>query len=885
MRFSQILKYLFLLFFQITLSQTLILEGTVSDTLNKPLEFANVLGKPKDTSKSLVFATADASGKYRLELSDGVSYEISVSYIGYVAQSFAFEAGSGVKRHDFRLASTGELLKEVVIKHEPIVIKKDTLVFDVRSFASGNERKMKEVLEKLPGVEVDRNGNVTVQGKRVTQMLVEDKSFFGGGSKLAVENIPADAIDKIEVIDHFNEVGFMKQVSDSKDLAMNVKLREEKKKFVFGDIEAGAGDRNFYLAHAAIFYYSPKTNFSFIGDANNVGKSTFSYDDLQRFEGGSMFMNRRATGISLFQYTMENKDLAETRSQFAAANFSVDASEKLSVTGFGIFSKLFTGEREEAFNQYLQNDLTILETRTSLTDNRALLGMGNFKIDYKRSKNERMFYKVQFQSSGNDLVNTLRSVTDGEATDFQTLTNADNTAFHQYLEWHKKQNDRHTFTFVTEHSYNSQRPENLWFTNREFLPGLIPLQPDADYHIDQLKYVKNNNIDLLFRHYWVINKGNHLYTTIGNNTGNSGFRTSERQILSDGSLNDFASSGFGNDLDYRLNDAYATVEYKFRIGKWINKPGVSFHWYDLRTKQRSGDRTLSKGLFEPRWFSEYEFTDGTKLNFDYALTNTFARPMQMADAFTLQSYNAVFRGNPFLENERFHAARLNYSKFGMGGKLQLHGSASFNKKVRTVRNDVVLQGIDQFNMPVLYDNPETTWNTSASVTKKIYRFRFGINASANWFTYIQTLNGLSMENQRNSQGLGADVTTVYKKWPYLTLRYTKRWNQFRGLSDAEFQSDHFNARLRWTVFEDWSMDAAHEYLSNRDNNGQRNAFGLTSAGIDYQKKNSAWRFSASVNNLFNNNRKYSYSFSDYQISEQSVAVLPRIWLLTISYKL
>ncbi|EKT3967026.1 hypothetical protein JE952_000964 [Flavobacterium psychrophilum] len=142
---------------------------------------------------------------------------------------------------------------------------------------------MKEILEKLPGVEVDKNGGVTVQGKKVTKMMVEGKSFFGGGSKLAVENIPADALDKIEVIDHFNQVGFMKQVSDSDDLAINVKLKEDKKKFVFGDIEAGvelAGNNGFYLGHAGIFFYSPKTNISYIGDSNNIGKSTFAFDDL-----------------------------------------------------------------------------------------------------------------------------------------------------------------------------------------------------------------------------------------------------------------------------------------------------------------------------------------------------------------------------------------------------------------------------------------------------------------------------------------------------------------------------------------------------------------------------------------------------------------------------
>lgn len=106
----------------------------------------------------------------------------------------------------------------------------------------------------MPGVEVDRDGTIRVRGKEVTVMLVENKKFFGGGSKLAAENIPADAIDQIEVLDNYNEVAFLKNVSDSKEMAMNVKLKEDKKNFAFGDVEAGKGNKDFYRAHGNLFF-------------------------------------------------------------------------------------------------------------------------------------------------------------------------------------------------------------------------------------------------------------------------------------------------------------------------------------------------------------------------------------------------------------------------------------------------------------------------------------------------------------------------------------------------------------------------------------------------------------------------------------------------------
>ena len=95
----------------------------------------------------------------------------------------------------------------------PVTVKGDTTTFKTEKFITGEERKLKNVLKKLPGVEVDKKGNVTVQGKKVTKMLVDNKKFFGGNSKLAVENIPANAVGDIEVIDNYNEVAFLKKDS------------------------------------------------------------------------------------------------------------------------------------------------------------------------------------------------------------------------------------------------------------------------------------------------------------------------------------------------------------------------------------------------------------------------------------------------------------------------------------------------------------------------------------------------------------------------------------------------------------------------------------------------------------------------------------------------
>lgn len=868
------------------------ITGVVSDTLNQPLESANLIAKPLQENAGIKFAMADNKGRFRLELDNQVKYEIVVSYIGYTEEILIVEPNSSTTSHNFKLKATGENLKEIVIKHEfkPIIIKKDTMTFDVASFAKGNERKMKEVLEKLPGVEVDKNGGVTVQGKKVTKLLVEGKSFFGGGTKLAVENIPADALDKIEVIDNFNEVGFMKQVSDSEDLAMNVKLKADKKKFIFGDVEAGAevgnGDNGFYLGHAALFYYSPKTNVSFIGDSNNIGRSTFTWQDLMRFDGGaSSFLTGRKSLSNLYSFTNDNTDVVQNKSHFGAFNFSHNLSSKLEISGFGIFSKVIMDQKLENNIEYLQNESLTFENRKQDIEDRTFLGIGNIKLDYSPNKKEKWYYNGQYQSSNNDGINILNSVTNLNSSTFKTLQNADNTSVKQYVEWHKSINPHHTTTFVVNQAYETSTPQNTWFTDQSFLSGLIPLQDDSSYTINQIIKTKNNSVDALFKHYWIINNFNHLYTNIGNNYGTSDFQTVEKQLLTNGSANDFSTTGFGNDIDYRLNDAYVGLEYKFKIGIWTNKPGLYFHWYDLKTQQLDANYQVSKTLFQPQFTSELEFNKSESLEFNYILDNDFPEARLLANRFTLQGYNSVSRGNALLRNERFHNASLRYRKMNLYRGITWFANANFNKKVRTIRNEIELSGINQFSTPIITDNPETNWRLYGSVDKKIYRFRVGITTSLNWFNYTQRLNDITTQNNRNSQNMGVTLRTAFKDWPSLEVGYDKGFSQFNGITQSNYKTDAFHADGTIDFLKNFVFKFSYENLKNTDNTNQSNFYEIANVSLRYQVKNNPFGFEISGANLFDTTVKNNFSFSDYSISNSAQFVMPRVILFSVSYKL
>ncbi len=880
---KKIFLLVFYIFFQIGFSQTL--TGVVKDTLNEPLQNANVIARPLKENAQLKYAIADYLGRYKLQLDKDTPYEIRVSYLGHQPHVLNYPENSELKTYDFILKATGEQLKEVIITHqyEPVIVKKDTVSYKVDYFASGNERKLAEQLEKLPGVEVDKNGTVTFQGKKVNELQVENKPFFGGGTKLGVQNIPADAVDKVEFLDNFNDVGFMKEVSDSEKLVMNIKLKEDKKKFLFGDVYAGYGLQDFYLGHAALFYYSPKINVGYIGDANNFGERVFDFQDLMRFQGGmSSFLSKRPALGNLYAFSSDNREVQQVNSNFHALNLNYNFNPKLDLQGFALFSDLFKNTQNVSKINYLQ--VGIEENRQQTTDDNTTLAMTNWKLDYSPTKNIKYFYNIHGEWSANDFNSVLLSQQLNEQNIFQSLSEVDNVALKQYLERHQYHNKKHTTTLVINHTYQNSKPNNTWLTNQPFLTGLMPIIPQNDILVKQVKQTQSNTLDGLFKHYYLLNNYNHLYTIAGINLEQNDIIISEQQVLDDNSLNDFGNQGFGNDLNYQLFDYYLGLEYKFKINKWINKPSLEHHWYVLKTQQNLLVQELNRSYWEPRWLSEYEFNNAEKLTFNYKLTNQFPRSGQMINNFTLQNFNAVFRGNALLENERFHALSLNYNKNNMYKGFTLFANGSYTKKAKVIRNIVQLQGINQFTTPLLTNNPETNWLLNSRFSKKIYRFRVGLSAQVSGFSYIQEINNTETQFERNSQRVGVNLRTAYKKWPSVAINYNHNYSQLKGLNNNQFMSRTLEVTFDHQIIKNLTLKTDYEW-EQTEFPTNINIIKFWNASLFYQKKHSPFGFELKANNILNIDRRFNNTFSDFLISEQEFFVLPRVVLLSITYKI
>ena len=190
----------------ISFAQNIRFEGIIQDTNKAPLEMANILAMNQSTKAMDAYAITNDKGKFSLNLLPNTTYTIKMSYLGMKNKEITVTTQTQNINQNITMESGGIELEGVeIVREMPVSIKGDTIVYNADSFKTGTEKKLEDVLKKLPGVEVNADGEIQVEGKTVSKLMVEGKDFFDGDTKLGVKNIPADAIDKVQVLRNYNE--------------------------------------------------------------------------------------------------------------------------------------------------------------------------------------------------------------------------------------------------------------------------------------------------------------------------------------------------------------------------------------------------------------------------------------------------------------------------------------------------------------------------------------------------------------------------------------------------------------------------------------------------------------------------------------------------------
>lgn len=371
------LFFLFVLVVSNAFSQNFLVKGKVIDQLtNEPLQSATIYAERQKDSTLVSYTISDQNGEFILE---GKSREekltIFITYTGL--KSIAKSINLAEKEFNFGklfMEFEEDQLGEVIVKtsRSPITLKRDTLEFNAASFNTRENANLEETLKQLPGVEVDAQGNITVNGQPVNRILVNGKEFFGNDPKIATKNLPKEIIDKIQVVDtKTREQEFTGKAGDSENKTINVTIQEDKNKGYFSRSTAGYGTDDRYEASGIFNSFKGDRRFSILAAANNINSPGFSFDEVFDALGSNIRSSTITSGggggfgINGLNFGGGNNGI--TTSQTLGGNYTNEWDDgKYDLTGDYFFGGTDTENRTQILRENILPDRSFFsESETS----------------------------------------------------------------------------------------------------------------------------------------------------------------------------------------------------------------------------------------------------------------------------------------------------------------------------------------------------------------------------------------------------------------------------------------------------------------------------------------------------------------------------------------
>ena len=886
----------------LSFSQTIKLEGIISDTKNIPLEMVNVMAVNQATKAMDSYAITNEKGKYSLDLKANTTYTVSVSFLGMQnAKVEIVTSNVNIKKNIVLEEGAVELDGVEIVREMPVSIKGDTIVYNADSFKSGTERKLEDVLKKLPGVEVNSDGEIEVEGKKVTKLMVEGKDFFDGDTKLGVKNIPADAIDKVQVLRNFNENSILKSVENNQDnVAMNIKLKSGKKNFWFGDLTAGIGvgmlDTR-YLINPKLFYYSPKYSINLITNFNNIGELPLTIQDYMKLTGGfrglaskggsSFNVSSNDLGISL----MRNNRAKEIETQFGAANFSYNVNKAWTLSGFGIISSSVTELETISQTNILEpnsSEIQSTENKKELANQKSNLGMFKLSSSYKPSTDLQFDYDVltKISKQEEDAPMLRESIVNNSSTTeiINTTKEQEPISVNQNLSLFYTLNEKNIFAVEMQHLFQEEDPfYNANLKSQPFnLVGYAPGENRND--ISQNRFVKTSKVDAKVDYYYMLTPKSNINITLGNTYSYQNFNSSMYQTLDNNDINELDDQANQNDVNYNFNDAFLGLHYKILTGKFTFTPGVSIHGYNMTNQQLGTDYSQNFSRILPDLLAIFQIKKAESLTYNFSYTNSFTDINQLAEGLVFSNYNSLRKGSRTLENATARQHSLRYFKYNMFNLENISAFLSYSKRIDAVKTRAFYDGVNQSSMPYNSDFADETFSGSGSYGRSFLKnYKASFSANINWSLFNNIQNGVLSTNESFTQSYTLRASTNYKKLPNLEVGYNVAINNY---ANSVYYTDRPFAKLDYYFLDSFSLVTEYEFYHYYNTEKTvNNEYDFLSASLIYQKKDSKFEYKISGTNLLNTKSINDDSFSQFSTRTSQYTVQPRYLILSLKYNI
>ncbi len=903
-------------------AQSIELRGTVKDSIGNPLELANIIATNKAEGTLESYGITDAQGRYKLELPVNTTYELKVSFLGLKSEivDYTVPENAADATKDFVLLSDPNQLDNVELVYEmPVTVKGDTIVYNTDSFTNGNEKKLGDVLKKLPGVEVTEDGEIEVDGQTVSKVMIEGKDFFDGDSKLATQNIPADALKKVEVLKNYNEVSQMRGLGNDQDnIAINLRLKEGKKNFWFGDVTAGGGeggDEFRYTFKPKLFYYSPKGSINVIGNFNNTGEVPFTFRDYFNFTGGFRGFNQRGgTSFTISDgglgfLTTQNNRANEIESDFIGANFTYSPSKTWDLSGFTILNDGRTNFINNSLNTFINGGVS--QEFNEVSDQRNQLGMVKFSAVHKPSSNLQVDYdvlaKLSKQTEFSDGT-SIERFTDQNGNLVEEIDNVDqskdNSPFsvNQNLNVYYTLNENNIFAATVQHLFQEEDPFYNALVSQQPFQSVLPLTTEGQslFDVNQDKTIRSNKLDAKVDYYYVINNKSNINLTFGSTLSRQDFNSNIFQLLEGNGREDFENSqpdpttgevaSLVNDVQFNFSDWFLGAHYKFKTGIYTFTPGLTLHRYGIKSDQAGVVTEDNQWIVLPDFFAIAQFGQSKRLQLNYQVTAQYTDVSNYAEGLVFNNFNRLFRGNRNLENALFHNINLNYFSFSMFNFTSIFGGINYSRRIDPIKTAGVFQGIDQISSPINNTNfVDETYGGNARFSKTFKKFKWNVRGNVSWSDLNNIINNEDRNTKNFTQNYQTSFETNFKEAPnfevgynYTTTRSDNGFTDRTFITNRPFANMEINFLKGFTFGADWSY---FDYDDNDDSTDISNTYQFLEANLYYQKPESKWEFRVQATNLLDVDVISNNNVNDILISNTEYFVQPRYVIFTVKYNL
>ncbi|MFY8188590.1 MAG: hypothetical protein ACOVLC_11600 [Flavobacterium sp.] len=455
------------------------LKGIVFDESSAPIHLANVQLLHNETEQLISYTQTNDQGAFLFNIENvAFPYNIKITHISFEKQEQLISNFNPLK---IILKTRVTALEEVILESESpdVIEKEDTLVYNLKKLLVGSELKLKDIINKLPGLSIDQHGKILYNGNKIDNILLDGDEFFRDNHQLATEHITAEMIEKIELLTNYQDLSSIKGFENSGQTALNVSLKKSFREMFKGSFEAEGGVKERYKLQSNLFNFGSKNKFNLITNANNLNENIFStqdYVDLRKTTGRNLIKDKLISGreASLLEelppFVFSQDNINGINAQNASLNFARKPTPNKRLEFVSVLNKTNLAEKNTRLLTFLDGESSdLLDEYTSFGS--SLYAFNVFKFENKLSEksyfqtNAYLFLSLDDQAQ--DLNNLV--VNDETQTLFQNKTTLNSLKNGFNTQYKTKFSDKFLFEAVLFNDYSFAKSAKDYQSNRDFI--------------------------------------------------------------------------------------------------------------------------------------------------------------------------------------------------------------------------------------------------------------------------------------------------------------------------------------------------------------------------------------------------------------------------------